>query len=1301
LHLISEVCLMKKRAYERVPRVLAPFTFGALLLLSFGQPAATESSPANEENRAGGPRQLVVQLGHSEDIETAIFSPDGRFVASASDDETAILWETSTGREIRRFPRFKLSLGALAFSPDARVLAAADGSGPHSDADAATREDSQYSVRLFDVSSGELVKEVARRAYWINSVSFSPDGQSLLTGSTDGMAGLWRVSDGELLRSFTAGKTDVEDAVFSADGKYIAVGKRLDRDSMMDAQTVFTADAYVFEIETGRVVRHFRHEESDASFHGVGNVLFSPDGEYLTTSSILSINNYETGTIRVWSLHDGKLTHSVPGRGPLAFSPDGRYLLADVGTNDEVKIYEIDGVEIFDLRERKIVRRISGFDLASQARDVSFSPDGESVLLALGQSNGGGASGPMIGEQSIRLYSASTGREIRSFGGKAKPVRQLSVSESRQLILAGDYLWDVGSGTRVGLENFAAAPLHKPTQHGQSVRIFSCDSTLVAMKVSTPAESIEETKEGLYVWNVETGEEVQKIVRPEMFGLKSAQFTVDNKFILTESLWTGVCLWQLAGAEKLWCRDIDLDKYSNASLGNVGQDSGFSALSPDGRFTLVRTSVDNLILLNNLTRRQLWAMKLGSVGAPGIFFSSDGKHFIIEDFEGTEEGTYLAFYDVLTRRLVKKQRLDEKAVVTESGERLASGLWVDVATGLPVAKPSRVTGWSGSFAKLRVFSSNGKLALGFDYWSGGPPEVSLYDSASGAKLRVFRGHEGGVTAASFFRGEEFVVTSGADGTTRIWKTETGEELCRLISFDDGTWVVVRPDGRFDTNNLDGIEGIYWRIPESPLAPLPLEVFMRDYYEPRLIARTLAGEQFQPVRDLSHLNLTQPIINIDGFTPANDNLVRVAVSVSNVRSGVQRDSQGQPLASGVYDVRLFRDGQLVGYGPEQSGAVTLDAGATKTFNFEVRLPRTGRAEQVEFTAYAFNADRVKSSTARRVFEKRAEPTAARGRAYLLSIGVSDNENAEYRLSFAADDARLFGETLAERLRATGRFIEVINIPLLSDPALVRAAMAAGRPTKRAIQGVLNLLSGSGKKVPAEVLREIPNAERLRAARPEDAVIIFFAGHGVTANGETSKGIFYLYPYDLGSGGAAGDNLRRAVSSEELSEWLKKVDAGEMLMVIDACHSAAAVEGQDFKPGPMGSRGLGQLSYDKGMRILTATQAADVAVEDETLKQGVLTYALVRDGLLRFGADYRPSDGRINSSEWIEYAARRVPEIFGEVKIGRRRLVVRGRPLDGTGAADYLSREARRTAGAQQPAVFDFSRGRPPMIISIKE
>lgn len=101
-----------------------------------------------------------------------------------------------------------------------------------------------------------------------------------------------------------------------------------------------------------------------------------------------------------------------------------------------------------------------------------------------------------------------------------------------------------------------------------------------------------------------------------------------------------------------------------------------------------------------------------------------------------------------------------------------------------------------------------------------------------------------------------------------------------------------------------------------------------------------------------------------------------------------------------------------------------------------------------------------------------------------------------------------------------------------------------------------------------------------------------------------------------------------------------------MIVDTCHSAATVEEPGFKPGPMGSRGLGQLAYDKEMLILAASQTDDVALESEKLKQGLLTYALVHDGLEAKQA-VKPGTKEITLDSWLEYGTERVPKLYREV------------------------------------------------------
>ena len=161
------------------------------------------------------------------------------------------------------------------------------------------------------------------------------------------------------------------------------------------------------------------------------------------------------------------------------------------------------------------------------------------------------------------------------------------------------------------------------------------------------------------------------------------------------------------------------------------------------------------------------------------------------------------------------------------------------------------------------------------------------------------------------------------------------------------------------------------------------------------------------------------------------------------------------------------------------------------------------------------------------------------------------------------------------------------------------------------------------------------------------------------------------------------LAKFISSEELSVWLRGVDAGEMALVIDSCHSAASVEAGGFKPGPMGDRGLGQLAYDKGMRILAATQADDVALESERLGQGLLSYALVRDGLGKARRADLDGDGRVMLQEWLEYGEKRVPDLYEEVKSGKLRLAGRDTAADPA----FLTQVVRN---AQTPSLFDFHR-----------
>ena len=61
-------------------------------------------------------------IGHTSAVYTAVFSPDGKHIATASADNTARLWDVQTGQELRRFTGHTAGMENIAFSPDGKTI---------------------------------------------------------------------------------------------------------------------------------------------------------------------------------------------------------------------------------------------------------------------------------------------------------------------------------------------------------------------------------------------------------------------------------------------------------------------------------------------------------------------------------------------------------------------------------------------------------------------------------------------------------------------------------------------------------------------------------------------------------------------------------------------------------------------------------------------------------------------------------------------------------------------------------------------------------------------------------------------------------------------------------------------------------------------------------------------------------------------------------------------------------------------------------------------------------------------------
>jgi len=360
---------------------------------------------------------------------------------------------------------------------------------------------------------------------------------------------------------------------------------------------------------------------------------------------------------------------------------------------------------------------------------------------------------------------------------------------------------------------------------------------------------------------------------------------------------------------------------------------------------------------------------------------------------------------------------------------------------------------------------------------------------------------------------------------------------------------------------------------------------------------------------------------------------------DAKDDVLKDSRGsvRTQASGLQDLRLFRNGQLVGYleGEQKDGDFTFP---------DIQLPTL--TNTVTFTAYAFNSMNIKSTTGKKDYIYKPGPPA-KPRAYLLQIGVNHYQASGCELHGSSTDAEKLSEILTEKLTARG---------LIVKPARLISTDTENGATKENIRKALAAIAA--------------------VATPDDVFFLSFSGHGYG----DKNGQFYILPSDVQGSCQGVDDalLKSAISADELTEWLRPIDAGEMTFILDSCDSASSVESNDFKPGPMGSRGLGQLAYDKRMRILAASQSNQAARESDSLHQGLLSYALTQEGLVEGKSEWRPVDKKITVGEWLNYAANEVPKFreAGAVETGK--------------GLEVIGVPSSKLSPTQVPTVFDFSR-----------
>ena len=272
--------------------------------------------------------------GHTDKVTSVAISPDGKHFISGSDDKTVRVWDIEKPGAAQVLKDHQNYVLSVAFSRDGkRFLSAGGGAwrGPQF-----TTESDQI-VRLWDTADRKVLKKLSGHQAPIWCVAFSPDEKHALTGSggydTSGgkftPAGfalkLWDLTSGETVRDYKGHDSWVRDAVFHPDGKTLVSGG-------------WDKTVRVWDLEKDRPTQTLREHKDN-----VEAIAISADGKWLLSAGGPPKGNGDTA-IRLWDLSEGKVAKRFAGHTKrvwkIAFSKDGQLFLSAAADNT-IRLWDV------------------------------------------------------------------------------------------------------------------------------------------------------------------------------------------------------------------------------------------------------------------------------------------------------------------------------------------------------------------------------------------------------------------------------------------------------------------------------------------------------------------------------------------------------------------------------------------------------------------------------------------------------------------------------------------------------------------------------------------------------------------------------------------------------------------------------------------------------------------------------------------------------------------------------------------------------------------------------------------------
>ncbi|WP_020597517.1 caspase family protein [Spirosoma panaciterrae] len=856
---------------------------------------------------------LLLDLkGHTDQVNTACFNADGKRILTASDDKTAKVWDAASGKLLINLIGHTDKVNTALFSLDgSRILTA-------------SRDNT---AKVWDAATGKLLINLIGHTNWVLSARYSPNGKQIITASTDKIVKVWDATTGKLLINLI-GHTQLSNSIqFSPDGNRILTASWDKTAKVWDATTgtmlldlkghnnwVHTA---YFSTDGKRILTASRDKTAKVWDAASGNLLldlkghkywvksalFSPDGKRILTAS-------EDSTAKVWDAATGNLLLDLKGhtRGVNSahFSADGKQILT-ASADHTAKVWDANtGSMLLDLKGH-----------FASVTSPFFSPDGKPILTT-------------SDNKTAKVWDATTGTMLLDLKGHTNWVTSVYFSADGKRILTASWdktakLWDATTGTML------------LDLKGHTNRISSAQFSPDGNRILTVSED-----KTAKVWDANTGSMLLDLKGNNSWAWRNTtHFSADGKRILTASEENTARVWDATTGTLL--------------LNLTGHTSGINStqFSTDGSRILTASSDHTAKVWDATTGTRLLDLKEHTNSVNSAFFSADGKQILTASLDNTAK------------------------------------LW-DATTGALLLNLPGHTNW----VNTALFSPDGSRIL----TASSDHTAIVWDAATGTRLLDLKGHTNSVNSAFFSADGKQILTASLDNTCKLWNANTGEPFYTFFAVKSTDYLLVDKDGRYD-----GTEGarklVYYMCGDEVIE---LDQFKELGWQPNLAAKIMGLDSIGiKAKGINELDICGRTPQIEERDKKKDGFYQYLI---------------RPGKGGVGQVMVSVNGKVVKTIPVGSlrkvvGGYFLSIAEKELSSYFV----SGQSNQISIKVSTADQGLYSRGVVFSNEAKTQQPVNAPN-VYLVSIGISDYKGERLRLGFAAKDAQDFSGALAGAARA---------------------------------------------------------------------------------------------------------------------------------------------------------------------------------------------------------------------------------------------------------------------------------------------